>query len=206
MSSPCHLPARAQSYVALDFETTGVVKGYPSLPWQLGAVTLTRGTLDLGGPRFDTYLRVPADYPFSRHAPGEYRANRGAIAVALAFAEVWPQLHQCLASAIPVAHNTATERNLLLRFAPMTHYPYWVDTLPLARAAYPGLSSYALEALIPYLGLQARLEALVPARAPHDAYYDAVACALLLEHLLALPAWSALTVADIVCAGEGRAK
>lgn len=192
-----HLPARTCAYAALDFETTGVVKGFPSLPWQLGCITLSRGVLDLEAPRFDTYLRVPPDYPFSKHAPGEHRAKRAEIAAAPDFASLWPALHAHLMCCIPVAHNAATERGLLTRFAPMTRYPCWVDTLRLARRAYPGLRSYALEALIPALGLQARLEAIVPGRAPHDAYYDAVACALLLEHLLAAETWSTLTLADL---------
>ena len=33
-----------------------------------------------------------------------------------------------------------------------------------------------------------------PGRAPHDARYDATACALLLSHFLALPGWEQVTV------------
>ncbi len=191
-------PARQCTFTALDFETTGVVKGFASLPWQLGAVTLRAGVLDFGAPSFDTYLRVPANYPFSKHAPGEYRANREAIAQAPEAAEVWQALHARLAVAPPVAHNAATERNILLKMAPMTRYPYWVDTLKLARKVYPGLASYALDDLIPLLGYSERLSTLVPGRAPHDAYYDAVACALLLEHFLALPGWEQVTLGALV--------
>ncbi len=187
-------PARDCTYLALDFETTGHVAGFQNLPWQLGAVTLVRGTLSLEAPRFDTFLGVPLAHPFARHTPGQHRANREAIAEAPPFYEVWPALHARLAAAIPTAHNISTERTLLRRFAPMTNYPMWVDTLPLARHAYPGLGAYSLEALIPRLGLQERLLQLVPGRAPHDAFYDAVACALLLEHLLSLPGWGELPI------------
>ncbi len=183
--------------LALDFETTGKVRGFDSLPWQLGAVTLRGGRVDLAGPRFDTFLRVPAAWPFSAHAPGEHRANRTAIATAPEAMEVWPALHACLRAAIPVAHNAATERGVLARLAPMTRYAHWIDTLPLARRAWPKLGDYALESLIPVLGLQPRLSALVPGRAPHDAYYDAVACALLLEHLLAQPGWNTVSLEDL---------
>ena len=79
----------------------------------------------------------------------------------------------------------------------MTRYPHWVDTLPLARKIYPTLPSFALEDLVPALGLQAELARCVPNRAPHDAYYDAVACALLLIHFLSLPGWSTLTLGDL---------
>ncbi len=194
---PEETPARQCDFTVLDFETTGVVKGYQSLPWQLGAVTVRAGVLDLGAPSFDTYLCVPEEYPFSKHAPGEHRANRAAIARAPAFETVWQALHSRLSVTVPVAHNVGTERNILLKFAPMTRYPYWVDTLKLTRTIYPGLTSYALEDLIPLLGLQEKLTALVPGRAPHDAYYDAVACALLLEHILALPGWDEVTLATL---------
>ncbi len=185
------------TFLALDFETTGTVKGYPSLPWQLGAIELRAGRVVMDGARLDTYLRVPESWPFSAHAPGEHRANRAAIAAAPEPMEVWQSLHAQLMTAVPVAHNASTERNVLARLAPMTRYPRWIDTLRLARYVWPGEASYALEALIPRLGLQPRLEALVPNRAPHDAFYDAVACGLLLEHLLTLPGWEHATVEDL---------
>ncbi len=189
--------ARECTFTVLDFETTGTVKGYRSLPWQLGAVTMCAGVIDPCAPSFDTYLRVPEDYPFSKHAPGEHRANRLAIAQAPEVMEVWQQLHARLAVTLPVAHNAATERNVLLKLAPMTRYPIWVDTLPLARKIYPGLKSYALEDLIPLLQLDGRVAQFVPGRAPHDAYYDAVACAVLLEHFLALPGWCNAYLSDL---------
>ena len=190
-------PARDIPLTALDFETTGVVRGSESLPWQLGAVSLRGGRVDLAAPRLDTLIRVPEGHPFSPHAPGDHRARRGAIAAAPEAPEVWRRLHALLAVSVPVAHNIAAERTILARLAPLTRYPWWVDTLRLARIAWPGLPSHALEALIPALGLLPRLQALAPGRAPHDAYYDAVACGLLLETLLAQPAWAGLSLADI---------
>lgn len=186
--------ARHCSFLALDFETTGTVKGYPSLPWQIGAVSLRDGAVTLEAPSLDSYLHVPEDWPFSRHAPGEHRANRAAIAAAPPPLEVWQSLHPLLLQSIPVAHNAATERTILARLAPLAHYSCWVDTLSLTRRAYPGLPSYALERLIPCLRLQPCLDRLVPGRAPHDAFYDAAACGLLLEHLLSLPGWTTLTL------------
>lgn len=187
-------PARDAPFTALDFETTGVVKGFSSLPWQLGAVSLQDGRIEA---RFDTYLRVPENYPFSKHAPGEHRANRAAIAAAPEALDVWSRLHPLLAATVPVAHNIAAERTILTRLAPLTHYPLWIDTLRLVRQAYPTLPSHALEHLIPALDLQPALDALIPDRAPHDALYDAAACALLLRHLLSLPGWDALSLADL---------
>ena len=65
----------------------------------------------------------------------------------------------------------------------MHSFDPWIDTLKLAREAWPGLASYALESLVETLQLKERIEMLVPDRSAHDALYDAVAAAVLLERL-----------------------
>ncbi|MBT7163729.1 MAG: hypothetical protein HN904_13195, partial [Victivallales bacterium] len=50
---------------------------------------------------------------------------------------------------------------------------------------------------IPALGLGQRLTALCPGLAPHDAFYDAMAAALLFEHLLAQPGWGQATIEEL---------
>lgn len=186
------------TFTVLDFETTGTVKGFISRPWQLGAVLVRNQKIEPLEGRFDTLLRVPADYPFSKQAPGTYATQRATIALAPEMETIWPALHTQLSATLPVAHNAATERNILARFAPLTHYNVWVDTLFLTRKIYPTLPSFALDNIIPTLGLEQPLKQLVPGRAPHDAYYDAVACALLLIHLLSLPGWSDLTLEEFL--------
>lgn len=185
-------------YTALDFETTGTTKGYPSLPWQIGAIEFRIGEPLSNAFFLDSLLYVPSDYPFSKNAPGTHQQQRTAIAAAPTFETLWPVLHAQLSKTIPVAHNASTERNILLHFAPITHYPYWIDTLPLTRRIYPNLPSYALEDLIPLLGLKDPLTQLLPSRKPHDAYYDALACALLLQHLLSLPGWDGIPLSEII--------
>ncbi|MBI9021452.1 MAG: hypothetical protein JEZ10_09405, partial [Verrucomicrobia bacterium] len=50
--------------------------------------------------------------------------------------------------------------------------------------------------LIAGLNLEPRVRELCPRGEAHDALYDAVACAVLLEKILALPGWERLTVPD----------
>ena len=190
-------PLSEITFTVLDFETTGTVKGFECLPWQLGAVTASalKG-LQFDAPCFDTFMHVPLGHRFSGRAPGRHAQLRAEIAIAPTAQTVWQDLHAALSTTIPVAHNAATERNVLARLAPMTRYPFWIDTLRIVRKAYPTLTSYALDDIIPVLGLEAQLRQIVPGRDPHDAYYDAVACALLLLHLLALPGWGELTLAE----------
>ena len=67
--------------------------------------------------------------------------------------------------------------------APMHCFDPGIDTLKIAREAWPGLASYALESLVGTLQLEERIETLVPDRTAHDALYDAVAAAVILERL-----------------------
>jgi hypothetical protein len=46
--------------------------------------------------------------------------------------------------------------------------------------------------------LKTKLDALLPSLGPHDALYDAAACALVLENLLKLPEWDGITLDALV--------
>ena len=179
-------------YVALDFETTGTVAGFPNEPWQLGLVAVEDGRV-MPETRWETYFRVDARRPFSPRAPGRWAEIRDTLDAAPAFMEVWPEISERLVGVPLVAHNAATERTILEHRAPMTPFGPWIDTLKLARRAWPGMASYALEDLVPALGLEAAVSGLCPEGwEPHDARYDAVAAAVLLRHLLSQPGWTGL--------------
>lgn len=176
----------------LDFETTGAVAGYPVEPWQVGAVRM-RGGRVCAVETFESLLRV-GERPFNPRAPGRHAQLRAELAVAPAPAELWPELAGWVAGVPLVAHNVGTERGVLARMAPLHRFGPWIDTLALTRHAFPGLASKALDDVTEALGLTARVAALCPGRGAHDALYDAVACGVLLEHLLALPGWERVTV------------
>lgn len=189
-------PLRACRYCCIDFETTGSVSGYRCLPWQVGTCRVVNGEVDASG--IDTFIRVPQNHRFNSHTPGIYRTHREVIATAPTSGEVWQALHSELAVAVVVAHNIGTERKQLAQMAPMSNYEPWIDTLLLSRRIYPGLSSYALDDLLRVLGLQDQVVAFVPDRSPHDAYYDAVGCAVLLRHLILLPGWCEMSVRELI--------
>lgn len=77
----------------------------------------------------------------------------------------------------------------------------WIDTCRLFQMIYPDLESYKLAALIAGFGLQDVLRQHAAAYCPagrnkyHCALYDAIASALLLQHVLALPGYGAATIA-----------
>lgn len=184
--------ARAACFAAVDFETTGSVAGYPVEPWQVGVVRVRQGRV-CEGESFESLLRV-GDRPFNPRAPGRHALLREQLAAAPSPGELWPALDGWLTGAPLVAHNAGTERGVLSRLAPLHRFGPWVDTLALVRHAYPALASKALEDVMGSLGLSGRVEALCPGREAHDALFDAFACAVLLEHLLALPGWERVTV------------
>jgi DNA polymerase III epsilon subunit-like protein len=188
------MPAVEAEITALDFETTGSVPGWPVEPWQLGLVRL-RGGRVIAESRVSLLLRIDAGRPFNPHAPGRHAHLREALASAPALAEQWCTLIEAWLAGRPLAaHNVGTERTVLRRAAPLHPLGPWIDTLALTRRAYPGLPDYGLDAVIGGLGLEGRLREVSPQGQAHDAGHDACACAVLLEHLLALPRWERVTL------------
>ena len=191
------------AFSAIDFETTGAVPGLPNEPWQVGVVsfpadaeTIRHSAFGIRHSSFESLLRVSPDRPFNRWAPGRHARIRAELAAAPALGDLWPEFAPLLAGPV-VAHNVGTERSLLQAAAPL-HVPGpWIDTLALARRAWPAAPSHALEDLVPALGLRPRLESFLPGREPHDALYDALACALLLLHILEQPGWGSLSPEDL---------
>ena len=109
------------TFVSLDFETTGTVKGFPNEPWQLGLVAIADGA-PVASSKWETWFRVAADRPFSPRAPGRWAEIRGDLAAAPSFMDLWPALAGRLVGVPLVAHNAATERTILVKRAPLTPF------------------------------------------------------------------------------------
>jgi len=180
----------------LDYESTGSLRGFPNEPWQIGMVTLKAGKVDADS-MFESLLRVDINRAFNPHAPGRHGMLRNEIAEAPTPQELWLDIRQRLTHLPLCAHNVATEKKFTRAMAPMHQFGPWIDTLRIARKAWPGCSSYALEDLIAALGLKQRVDDLCPGRAAHDALYDAVASAMLLSHLLEQPGWGDVTLSEL---------
>lgn len=189
---PAYTLARHARFGVVDFETTGSVPGYRVEPWQVGVVSVEQGVL-LPETQYESLFRI-GERPFNVRAPGRHSLIREQLAQAPTPGEVLPELVQRLSGVAVVAHNIGTERSQLRAMAPLHTFGPWIDTLKLTRNAYPALDSKSLEDVIHILGLRNRVNALCPNREAHDALYDAVACAVLLEHFLALPGWEQVTV------------
>ncbi len=180
----------------LDYESTGALRGYPNEPWQIGMVTLKNRKIDPES-MFESLLQVDINRPFNPHAPGRHDVLRDKISEAPTTEELWPQIKQRITGRPLCAHNVATEKKFTRAMAPLHRFGPWIDTLRIARKAWPGCASYALEDLTVMLGLKQQVGNLCPGKQAHDALYDAVASAMLLEHLLEQPGWENTTRAEL---------
>ena len=176
----------------LDFESTGVVRGHPDEPWQVGMVEMQGGRVT--GRFYENWLRVSADRPFNPYAPGRHAEIRSVLAGAPEMSNLWAEWRPWLEGRPLVAHNIGTEKKFLRRAAPMHKLGPWMDTLKLARHARPDLDGHSLAEVCGAMGLTARAQAFCPGRSWHDALFDACVSALIVEHCLALPGWESVTL------------
>ena len=174
--------SRELVFAALDFETTGSVAGYPVEPWQIGVVRWESGGYHL----WEHWLRV-GDRPFHPRAPGRHEAVREELAGAPRLDALLPELRQLCGGVPLVAHNAATEQKCFRDAVPMERFGPWIDTLKLSRALWPDLRSHKLGDLLVTHSLRKTVAGLLPGREEHDALFDAMGSAVLLNYMLTLP-------------------
>jgi DNA polymerase III epsilon subunit-like protein len=101
-----------------------------------------------------TVWLVKPDRPI---APIVTRKVHGIRNADVADAPTWPEIASdvaaTLASRIPVAHNARVEYDVLRRQMPTWGPTVVLDTLKLARAVWPDLSSYSLDPLLDHAGV-----------------------------------------------------
>ena len=166
-------------FTAIDFESAGAARGRTDVPVQVGLATWSAAGGH--GENFVSYLA--AEVPITWSARKVHGIRDEDLAGAPGLLALWPRLKKSLAGAVVVAHGKGTEKRFLRAF-PGHGFGPWVDTLLLARAAWPELPDHSLSALCEARGLSEKVADLIPGRRWHDALYDAAASLLLLEDLV----------------------
>lgn len=166
-------------FTAIDFESAGAARGRTDVPVQVGLAGWS--AFGRHGGTFVSYLA--ADVPILWTARKVHGIRDEDLAGAPTLLELWPELKSRLSGAAVVAHGKGTEKRFLRSF-PGHGFGPWVDTLLLARAAWPEMPDHSLSALCDALGLSSAVQSMLPGRRWHDALYDAVASLVLLEHLV----------------------
>jgi DNA polymerase-3 subunit epsilon len=166
-------------FTAIDFESAGATRGQTDSPVQVGLASWSPAA---GHTQpFVSYLQT--DQPILWSAQRVHGITPADLADAPPLLALWPELKSRLAGAIVVAHGKGTEKRFLRAF-PGHGFGPWIDTLLLARAAWPELPTHSLGDLCRFHQLTACIQSLVPARGWHDALFDAVASLVLLAHII----------------------
>lgn len=166
-------------FTAIDFESAGAARGMTDSPVQVGLASWSLA--DGHDNAFVSYLAT--DQPVQWSARKVHGIGPEQLADAPALLSLWPELKQRLSGAVVVAHGKGTEKRFLRTF-PGHGFGPWIDTLLLARAAWPELPDHSLGALCESHGLKERITTLVPGKSWHDALFDAVGSLVLLEHMI----------------------
>ncbi len=166
-------------FTAIDFESAGASRGKTDSPVQVG---LSHWSVNKGHHQpYVSYLAT--DQPIQWSAQKVHGITADDLKQAPSLLSLWPELKGRLADAVVVAHGKGTEKRFLRAF-PGHGFEPWIDTLLLARAAWPTLPDHSLGKLCTALQLDDKVRELVPEKSWHDALFDAVASLVLLEHLI----------------------
>jgi DNA polymerase-3 subunit epsilon len=166
-------------FCALDFESAGASRGSTDVPVQIG---LAHWSPAAGfGETFVSFLA--SDRPITWSAQKVHGITTADLKTAPTLLSLWPEIRAHLGGRVLVAHGHGTEKRFLRAF-PGHPFGPWVDTLTLARRAWPDLSGHSLGALCDHLGLSEAVARDCPDRQWHDALFDAVASLHLLAHLV----------------------
>ena len=172
-------PIRDTVFAALDFESAGEAPGMTDAPVQAG-IACMKGTELLTGRFFRSYINPGR--PDTWAARRVHRISGGQLTSAPEMKSLWPEFRSRLSGNVVMAHGAGTEKRFLRAF-PFHGFGPWLDTLQLARRAWPGLGDYSLENLTRSLGLESELNSLCPGLRYHDALYDAAGSLLVLRSL-----------------------
>ncbi len=167
-------------FTAIDFESAGAARGKTDTPVQVGLATWSPPD----GYSGLLVSHLHTDQPIQWSAQKVHGIRTEDLKDAPTLLSLWPELKSRLAGAVVVAHGKGTEKRFLRAF-PGHGFGPWIDTLLLARAAWPDLPDHSLGSLCQTLRLTTEIQTLVPRKSWHDALFDSVASLALLAHLVA---------------------
>jgi DNA polymerase-3 subunit epsilon len=173
-------PFRDTVFAALDFESAGAAPGMTDAPVQAGIAAM-RGTEFLTESFFRSYINPGR--PVTWAAQRIHGIAGAQLADSPDLKSLWPEFRSRLSGRVIVAHGAGTEKRFLRAF-PFHGFGPWLDTVLLARRAWPGLGDYSLESLAAVLGFRDELDRLCPGLRFHDALYDAAGSLLVLRSLV----------------------
>lgn len=174
------MPSIAETeFAAIDFESAGAARGRTDVPVQI-AISLWN-VRDGLGENFCSYLAT--DQPITWSARKVHGIADEDLVGAPPLVSLWPEIKGLLAGRVVLAHGYGTEKRFLRAFPGHSFGP-WVDSLLVARAAWPKLPSHSLGELCDRFALTELVTGAHRNRKWHDALYDATASALLLGHVI----------------------
>jgi DNA polymerase-3 subunit epsilon len=173
----------ATTFIVIDFETT-TPSGYRPEPIEVAAVWLTvqDDTLARDNRSFQALICPPAHAPVTALDAHQTGITAAMIARQPDASHVLAQLDAEVGNAqvVLVAHNAPTEAGVLYDYrsaCPHLAATGFLDTVKLARAAYPHLASHSLDSLLTHLPIP------VP-RGRHRAMPDTEATAAVFTRIL----------------------
>ncbi|MGE9268402.1 MAG: exonuclease domain-containing protein [Verrucomicrobiales bacterium] len=176
--SPAMPSIRDVQFTAIDFESAGQQRGKTDSPVQIGLASWTL-PLSFHEP-YVSFLHCEEKITWA--AQKVHGITPAELEDAPNLLSLWPLLKQRLGSGPVVAHGHGTEKRFLRAF-PGHRFGPWIDTLQLARAAWPELPAYDLGSLCQHLPVP-DFRPHAPDRQWHDALYDALASLAILAHLV----------------------
>jgi DNA polymerase III epsilon subunit-like protein len=177
--------------VGWDFEGCG------RWPLQVGVANMRCQQIE---PAFFSDLFAPEDLIVPIQSPA-FRIDLRRLRGAPKLWELWPKLAAFWSASCFVSHNIGTERKYLGAFA-LHPAPGWLDTLKLARFAFPNLPRYDLGSLLRCFNLYDETAELArtfqgATAEEHEPVFDACGALLFLRYLNRLPGWEQATVEQL---------
>jgi DNA polymerase-3 subunit epsilon len=161
-----NLELHKQNFTAIDFETAN---GQRNSACQLGIAVINNGKVVM---RKSWLIKPPTDYFTFSYLHGITYAN---VRQEPTFRELWPEIQPYIEQKIVAAHNACFDTGVL--FATLRTYQlpipkfHVIDSLQVARRAWPRLSNHKLSTVADYLKITLQ---------HHEAESDAVACAAII--------------------------